>query len=773
MKALLRLLLPLIISATPAWAQDAWHFEWANGRPVKLVWQTEAGKTYNLRQSEALSSWVQVPGFPVVATGTRMEYSFVPAQRGFFEIRLVAEGGGGWQMAGLPALPAAAYYDFSAVSALNTDQVWVSGSIKPESDVCVLRSVDGGLTWVLPYRQGGVGFFGDLQMVTPELGYAAGGGLRRTSDGGATWVTDQGNLPNPPGTWHAVGPDGYVYGLAVVDESQVWTAGYDGAIAGVIYHRVPGRPQPDPANPNGNTPWWLEWAATYRGMYGISAVSPTTAWAVGFAGFIWKTTDGQSWGQQVSNTGVALQDVDAVDANTAWAVGDAGTILRTSDGGTTWVAQGSGTTANLRRIAAANASRAWAVGTGGTILHTTDGGLTWMPQFSGTTANLNGVAAVNADTAWVVGDANTLLRTTDGGTGSWSAPVITNVSPAVVGAYSQPSMTVTISGSGFRGGNLRVNFGSTAAETVTWLDSTTIQAVAPGGISGTYFLTVINEDGQQATRERAVTFLPGPLVTHYAPWHALAAGGYQVTIDGYNLQSVNRATFSLPGGQESCPVTVVDSTRVMVTVPASATRAAGTASILIGTQQNQEVTAGDFLFDPAGGPLFAVTSMAPVAAPEFTIFTVTVDGTGFTSDTTLELCERAVNITSRSPTQLVGQAFGNTPGLCRLVATNSTGDYLVINPAMLLTRAPVPTISQVSGTAGPAVGGSSVTITGTGFQPTDTVTFDGYEATITARTSTALTVVTPPHAPGTVSVFVMTENLARSAAVLPGAFTYQ
>ena len=773
MKKLIRILLDLIFFAPAAWSQDLLHFEWDDGRPTRLVWQTEAGKTYNLRQSDTPAMWSQVLGFPMLATGTRMEYSFLPAHLGFFEVRLVADAGGGWQMAGLPALPVGDSCDFSAVSALNAGQVWVSGGIKPANDTCVLKSIDGGLTWVVSFRQGGIGFFGDLQMATPDTGYAAGGGLRRTGDGGATWTTDQGNLPDPPGTWHAVGPDGYVYGLAVVDESHVWTAGYDGAIAGVIYHRVPGRPQPDPANPNGNTPWWLEWAVNSRAMYGISAAGPTTAWAVGFAGFIWKTTDGQNWGPQVSNTGVALQDVDAVDPDTAWAVGDAGTILHTSDGGTSWVAQESGSTANLRRVAAANASRAWVVGTGGTILRTTDGGLTWTPQFSGTTANLNGVAAVNADTAWVVGDGNTLLRTTDGGAGSWLPPAIAGVTPAVVGAYSYPALTVTISGSGFRGGNLRVNFGNTASDSVTWLNASTIQAVAPGGISGTHSLTVINEDGQQAMRERAVTFLPPPVVTRYAPWHAPAAGGYEVTIDGYNLQSVKRATFHRPDGPETCPVTVVDATRVLVTVPASATRPAGNASLVIGTAENQWTSADDFLFDPAGGPSFSVTSLAPVVAPEFTLFTVMVEGTGFTSDTTLELCDRAVTITGRSPTQIVGQVSGTTPGLCRLVASNDAGDYLAVEPALLLTRSPVPTISQISVPTGPAAGGSTVTITGTSFEPTDTVTFDGYEATITAQTATSLTVLTPPHAPGTVSVFVMTVDLARSAAVLPAAYTFQ
>ena len=131
-------------------------------------------------------------------------------------------------------------------------------------------------------------------------------------------------------------PDGYVYGMSVVDADHVWIAGYDGAIAGVIWHRVPGRPQPDPANPNYYTPWWLEWAVTYRGMYGISAVNQTTAWAVGYAGYIWKTTDGQGWGQQTSPTGVPLNDVAAVDTNTVWAVGDGGAILKTTNGGAIW-----------------------------------------------------------------------------------------------------------------------------------------------------------------------------------------------------------------------------------------------------------------------------------------------------------------------------------------------------------------------------------------------------------------------------------------------------
>jgi photosystem II stability/assembly factor-like uncharacterized protein len=450
-------------SAQLAVAQTQWHFEFTNGLPVKLVWQTQAGQTYNLRCSSGLPGWTQAPGFPKTATNTVMDYSFASTNRGFFWITTAAAGTG-WQPQFLPSLPSGSTFNLAALSALDANQVWASGSISPSGDTCVLESVDGGATWTLVFRASDVGSFNKLQMISSSAGFAAGSGLRYTADGGATWHQEQNNIPNPPGTYHGVGPDGYVYGLTVVDQTHIWTAGYDGYSAGVIYHRVPERPQPDPANPNGNTPWWLEWARDYRGMYGISAVSQTTAWAVGYAGFIWATTDGATWVQQTSNTGVPLNDVAALNSNTAWAVGDAGTILKTTDGGATWVSQTSDTSENLRKISAVNPSVAWAIGTSGTLLKTTDGGTNWTPQFSGTSASLSSVLAVDTNAAWVVGDGNTVLHTTDGGRGAWPAPTVTNITPNLFGESSMSQATATITGTGLHGGRVTVNFGSTPSD---------------------------------------------------------------------------------------------------------------------------------------------------------------------------------------------------------------------------------------------------------------------------------------------------------------------
>jgi IPT/TIG domain len=69
-------------------------------------------------------------------------------------------------------------------------------------------------------------------------------------------------------------------------------------------------------------------------------------------------------------------------------------------------------------------------------------------------------------------------------------------------------------------------------------------------------------------------------------------------------------------------------------------------------------------------------------------------------------------------------------------------------------------------------GGTSVTLTGTGFQATDTVTFDGYQAKVVSRTATSIVVLTPPRPAGVVSFFIMTQNLARPVAIQTGGFTY-
>lgn len=82
-----------------------------------------------------------------------------------------------------------------------------------------------------------------------------------------------------------------------------------------------------------------------------------------------------------------------------------------------------------------------------------------------------------------------------------------------------------------------------------------------------------------------------------------------------------------------------------------------------------------------------------------------------------------------------------------------------------------PTVTGVAATSGPAVGGTAVTITGTGFSAVAGVTFGGTPATSVVMVSpTSVTCVTPAHAAGAVDVVVTNGDAQTGTGV--NAFTY-
>ena len=85
---------------------------------------------------------------------------------------------------------------------------------------------------------------------------------------------------------------------------------------------------------------------------------------------------------------------------------------------------------------------------------------------------------------------------------------------------------------------------------------------------------------------------------------------------------------------------------------------------------------------------------------------------------------------------------------------------------------PTPTVSitGVSPSSGTTAGGTSGTISGSGFEAGATVTFGGVTATVSAVSATSMSAITPAHAAGTVDVAVANPDGTRATA--SGAFTY-
>jgi hypothetical protein len=151
-------------------------------------------------------------------------------------------------------------------------------------------------------------------------------------------------------------------------------------------------------------------------LYGVTAISATNVWAVGYA----KTTtggvdviehwNGTAWKQvPAPSAGAYLTGVAATSATNAWAVGD--NILHWN--GTAWnqVLGSASTNGGFEGVAAISGTNAWAVGNGqgsppasfAGIMHWNGTAWKQVPSPSYTNGFLYGVAATSASNAWAVG----------------------------------------------------------------------------------------------------------------------------------------------------------------------------------------------------------------------------------------------------------------------------------------------------------------------------------------------------------------------------------
>ncbi len=183
---------------------------------------------------------------------------------------------------------------------------------------------------------------------------------------------------------------------------------------------------------------------------------------------------------------------------------------------------------------------------------------------------------------------------------------------------------------------------------------------------------------------------------------------------------------------------------------------------------------------PVGGAIVAelttpcpvVTGVSPANGTMAGGYTATIAGTGFTGATAVRFGTTAATITGVTSTSITvtvpaAAAAGTVP--VRVTAPGGTSASV---PADIFTYLPGPTVTSVSPTAGPVAGGTSVTITGTGFSAVTAVDFGSVAATsFSVITSTTITATAPSQAAGTVDVTV-TDASGTSPIVAGDRYTY-
>ncbi len=323
-----------------------------------------------------------------------------------------------------------------AATFIDADNGWVVGG-----NGAVMRTSNGGASWVSQ---------GNPLRTTPFLGLSIAftdamtgviamnnGSMLRSTDGGFTWDL----LPR----------SGYALRmLRVAPDGSLWGCGSVGVIA---------------RSTNGGASWTTMNSGVTTVLYDITFPDASTVIAAGGAGVILRSTDGgQQWnsvtaplstdiismdfadanhglavqlpkyllrttdgGQSWSDTSFAVNEFTQVrfaGNNTGWLLSNSpGSVFKTTDAGASWnfveVERPRRTT--MYSVYSFNDSEALLVGTGGAIFMTGDGGATWSQKGDAISrAHFRAVNALSDSSAWVFGDKSAFFTNNRGQTWSGS-----------------------------------------------------------------------------------------------------------------------------------------------------------------------------------------------------------------------------------------------------------------------------------------------------------------------------------------------------------------
>lgn len=256
-----------------------------------------------------------------------------------------------------------------------------------------------------------------------------------------------------------------------------------------------------------------------------------------------------------------------------------------------------------------------------------------------------------------------------------------------------------------------------------------------------------------------------PTIAGVSPATGPAVGGTTVTITGTNFLPNPVVTF---GGIAATNVAVNGAgTQLTATTPAGSE---GAAVVAVTNTDGQGATlSGAFTYLGAAP---AVASVTPNAGPSAGGTAVTISGAHFASGA-------SVRIGGTSATSVVfvnaGQLTATTPahvvGTVEVQVTNPDGQSGTLANAFTYQAASAPTVLSVSPSSGATAGGTSVTISGTGFVSGAAVRFGSTLATnVVVSSSTRITAVAPARSAGAVSVQVT--NPDGQSGTRANAFTY-
>ncbi|MFJ1270226.1 IPT/TIG domain-containing protein, partial [Legionella lytica] len=288
----------------------------------------------------------------------------------------------------------------------------------------------------------------------------------------------------------------------------------------------------------------------------------------------------------------------------------------------------------------------------------------------------------------------------------------------------------------------------------------------PAYVSGSLIKdVVVNNGAGSATLTAGFTYIENaPSLTALTPGTGSILGGTTVTLTGSGFAPGTTVTF---GGVAATSVTVMNSTTLTAVTPAYSSGSLS-VSVVVNNGVANATLINAFTYQ-AEAP--TISSVSPNTGPAAGGTSITIAGSNFVPGTTVTIGgipASSVTISSTGSLTAEVPAYVSGPLAADVTVTNAEGSTTLAGG--FTYTAATPTLTSIAPNSGTTAGGTTITLTGTGFVPGATVQLDGINAVnVQVLNNTTLTAVTPAHASGAVDVVV---NNGAGSVTLSAAFTY-
>lgn len=428
-------------------------------------------------------------------------------------------------------------------------------------------------------------------------------------------------------------------------------------------------------------------------------------------------------------------------------------IWVTTDGGGTWADIGSGLPAApvYSLVTHPGYPQLLYAGTLTGVYSSADGGQSWSPSSLGP-ANVPVRQLTWFDTSKP--DSPTLLAATYG-RGAWlgspaynPTPTLASISPAELTAGA-PDTLITLTGSGFVQGVTSVTLDGKPVA-VTYESANELRATAPAGdlaVGGTHTFLVDNPipGGGTSAGANLTVANPVPVLDSISPT-SVQTGSSAITLTVTGSAFVPASTVAWNGSPLT--TTYVSATSLTATIPASdlvGATASAQITVVTGSPGGGTSEAVAFSVD---NPVPVLSSISPSSATAGTTgLTLTVTGSNFMPSSVVNWNGSALTTTHVSVSSLTASVpasdLSTGTDVQVTVVTGSPGGG-TSNVITLTVNNPAPvlgSISPSSATAGAAA--LTLTVTGSSFVPSSTVTWNGNTLSTTYVSATSLTAIVP------------------------------